>query len=130
MRNFSIILTLLLIVTLIGESGCSCISGEYHGAAGDTDKLEMTHHYLLATVNAKSVVHFAVTNISEQRINKATVEISYYNKDGEVIGSGNTTIEDLGPGEISDLTRVTSSFDRLEVKGYGFILSVESYGGK
>jgi hypothetical protein len=124
-RIYINIASLLLITTLLGAVGCSIFDEEYYGTTGDTDKLEIVNHYLLATVNGKAVVRFAVKNISERRI-WADVEISYYDENEEIIGSDNITVSDIAPGEKSDLIRVASSLSRSEVKGYGIELRVKS----
>ena len=118
---------LLLIANLLGAIGCSCIGGKYYGASGDTDKLEIADHYLFATIKGKAVIHFAVRNISEQRINKSVIEINYYDENEKLLGSESITVSDLEPGDKTDLIRVTSSLGRLDVKGYGFKLSLESW---
>jgi len=127
MKHFLIIITLLLFLILLGATGCSCIAGKYYGVSGDNDILEVTDHYLFATINAKAVVHFAVRNISEQRITRAVIEINYYDEDENLLGSDTVTLSDLRPSDKTDLIRVTSSLNRLEVEGYGFTISAELY---
>jgi uncharacterized protein YceK len=120
MKNFFIIIIFLIIAVLV--SGCTSHTKYQSGNSGnpvsESSDLQILEHHLTKSQYGNIIVSGTAKNIGPSRLSYGSVEVKFYDSNGNMIGNGIANFNNLDPGETWKFNAMYLGTDVKKVSTY------------